>query len=155
RNMADKRISELDPAGPLTGNELIELAQQVGSELESVQAPLQSVAQQLALQGPEGTPGAEGDDGWSPILAAMRDGARRVLQVSGWAGGSGTAPASGQFVGDAGLVGNISNAADIRGAQGPQGDLGLPGDQGPQGNPGTPGSDGDDGWSPIFAIVSD
>src|SRR5262245_50211008 len=159
--MVDKRISELDPAGPLTGNELVELAQQVGGELESVQTPLRAIVQQLAQQGPQGvqgepgTPGAGGDDGWSPILAAVNDGARRVLQVSAWTGGSGTAPASGQFVGAAGLVGNISNAIDIRGSQGPQGAQGLTGDQGPQGTAGAPGSDGDDGWSPVFAVVND
>ena len=108
--MADKRISELDPAGPLTGNELVELAQQVGSELESVQAPLQAVVEQLALQGPQGpqgddgpqgaqgqpgAPGREGNDGWSPVLAVVSDSARRVLQVTGWTGGTGTPPASG------------------------------------------------------------
>jgi hypothetical protein len=156
--MVDKRISELDPAGPLTGDELVELAQQAGAELESVQAPLQAIVQQLALQGPQGAPGApgqEGSDGWSPILAVVTDGARRVLQVTAWTGGSSTPPASGQFVGAAGLVGNIGNAIDVRGSQGQQGDQGQPGGQGPQGNPGAPGSDGEDGWSPIFAIVSD
>jgi hypothetical protein len=61
--MVDKRISELEPAGPLTGNELVEIAQQVGSELESVQAPLQAIVQQLALQGPQGPQGDDGPQG--------------------------------------------------------------------------------------------
>ena len=165
--MVDKRISELDAAGPLTGDELVELSQEVGGELESVQAPLQAIVQQLALQGPQGddgpqglqgqpgAPGADGDNGWSPILASANDGARRVLQVSGWTGGAGTPPASGKYVGPSGLVDAIADAVDVRGAQGPQGSQGDPGDQGPQGNPGTPGSNGGDGWSPAFAIIND
>ena len=165
--MVDKRISELDAAGPLTGDELVELSQDVGGELESVQAPLQAIVQQLALQGPQGddgpqglqgqpgAPGADGDNGWSPILASANDGARRVLQVSGWTGGAGTPPASGKYVGPSGLVDAIADAVDVRGAQGPQGSQGDPGDEGPQGNPGTPGSNGGDGWSPAFAIIND
>src|SRR6476659_926579 len=165
--MVDKRISELDAAGPLTGDELVELSQEVGGELESVQTPLQAIVQQLALQGPQGddgpqglpgqpgAAGADGDNGWSPILASANDGARRVLQVSGWTGGAGTPPASGKYVGPSGLVDAIAVAVDVRGTQGPQGNQGEPGDQGPQGNPGTPGSNGGDGWSPAFAIISD
>jgi hypothetical protein len=165
--MVDKRISELDAAGPLTGNELVELAQQVNGELASVQTPLQAIVQQLALQGPQGdegpqgaqgtpgAPGPDGDDGWSPVPAIVSDGQRRVLQVAGWIGGAGIAPASGKYVGVAGLVDAIADAIDIRGPQGPQGSQGQPGDQGPQGNPGAPGSDGGDGWSPEFAIIAD
>ena len=52
--MANKRITELDPAGPLTGDELVELVQQIGSELDNVQSPLRDIVQQLALQGPQG-----------------------------------------------------------------------------------------------------
>src|SRR3954468_3901641 len=165
--MVDKRISELDAAGPLTGGELVELSQDVGGELASVQAPLQAIVQQLALQGPQGddgpqgaqgqpgAPGVDGDNGWSPILASANDGARRVLRVSGWTGGAGTPPASGKYVGPSGLVDAIADAVDVRGAQGPQGGQGDPGDEGPQGNPGTPGSNGANGWSPAFAIIND
>ncbi len=165
--MVDKRISELDPAGPLTGNELVELVQDVGGQLDSVQSPLQDIVQQLALQGPQGqagpsgaqgpsgASGADGSDGWSPLLAIVNDGTRRVLQLSGWTGGAGASPASGKYIGAAGLVDAIADAIDLRGSQGPQGAQGQPGVQGPQGNPGTAGSSGDDGWSPVFAIVDD
>lgn len=171
--MIDKRISELDPAGTLTGDELLELSQEVGGELTSVQAPLQAIVQQLALQGPPGddgpqgdqglpgpsgapgTPGDNGHDGWSPVLAAANDGARRVLQVIDWTGGAGTPPPSTKYVGAAGLVDAIADAVDVRGPQGLQGDQGLPGDLGPQGNPGAAGSNGTDGWSPAFAVISD
>jgi hypothetical protein len=56
--------------------------------------------------------------GWSPILAVVADGARRVLQVTGWSGGSGTAPATGLYVGATGYVSNIADAVDIRGDSG-------------------------------------
>ena len=182
--MVDKRITELDPAGPLTGNELVELVQQVGSELDNVQAPLHAIVDQLALQGPpgaqgqqglqgvqgaagptgsqgaqgsvgptgiNGTDGTDGDDGWSPVFTIVSDGARRVLQVTSWTGATGTPPASGQYVGTAGLVADIGDAVDIRGPQGEQGTEGLQGsqgttgpqgDQGPQGNPGPAGAQG-------------
>jgi len=231
--MADKRISELDPAGLLTGDELVELVQQAGSKLDNVRSPLREIVEQLSLQGPQGLPGepgpqgesgpqgpqglqgqqgepgpagiqgsagpsgtqgpagadgapgidgVDGDDGWSPVFAVVSDGARRILQVTGWSGGTGTPPASGQYVGATGLVNDIADAVDIRGPQGQQGEpgsqgaLGPPGAQGPQGiqgpqgEPGpqgpqgpagtdgidgTNGADGDDGWSPGFAVVSD
>ncbi|HEX7824951.1 MAG TPA: hypothetical protein VF477_08625 [Mycobacterium sp.] len=68
--------------------------------------------------GPQGNPGA---DGWTPRLAIVSDGARRVQQVSSWVGGTGTPPASGSYVGAAGLVTDIADAIDIRGSQGAAG----------------------------------
>lgn len=168
--MANKRITDLDPAGPLTGNELVELTQQVGGQLGSVKAPLRGIVEQLALQGPqgpqgaqgpEGTPGdagGDGNDGWSPVVAVVADGARRVLQVTAWLAGNGVPPASSQFIGSTGLVDAIADAVDIRGSQGLQGapgQQGLQGAPGDPGQPGAPGNDGDDGWSPVFAAVSD
>ena len=58
--MVDKRISELDPAGPLTGDELVELVQEVGSKLDNVRSPLRDIVEQLALQGPQGLQGEPG-----------------------------------------------------------------------------------------------
>lgn len=56
--------------------------------------------------------------GWSPILAVASDGARRVLQVVGWEGGTGTAPATGLYVGASGYVSNIADGVDIAGGAG-------------------------------------
>ena len=66
-----------------------------------------------------GEDGTDGDDGWAPILAIVTDGARRVQQVVDWAGGTGTKPATGDFVGPTGLVSDIALAVDIRGPEGP------------------------------------
>lgn len=66
-----------------------------------------------------GEDGADGDDGWSPILAIVVDLDRRVLQVTDWAGGTGTKPATGDYIGPTGLVSDIAQAVDIRGPQGP------------------------------------
>lgn len=85
------------------------------------------------IQGAQGPQGEQGFDGWSPILAVVVDGERRVLQVTDWTGGEGTKPAVGSYIGAAGLVALIGDAVDIRGAQGIQG---VQGEQGPQGETG-------------------
>lgn len=65
--------------------------------------------------------GGSGDNGWSPILTLVTDGSRRVLQVSDWTGGQGTKPATGQYIGAAGLTSTIGDAVDIRGTDGEDG----------------------------------
>lgn len=62
--------------------------------------------------------GPSGLNGWTPVLAIVSDGNRRVQQVSDWTGGSGTKPAIGLYVGTSGFVADIANAVDIRGASG-------------------------------------
>lgn len=62
--------------------------------------------------------GASGSNGWSPILAVITDGDRRVLQVIDWTGGTGTKPTSGLYVGSTGLVVPIASGVDIRGPAG-------------------------------------
>lgn len=87
---------------------------------------------QLALTAavvPTGT----GYDGWSPVLAVVADGVRRVLQVADWTGGEGTAPALGLYVGAAGLVATAAEAVDIRGATGATGNTGAAGSTGATG----------------------
>ena len=71
--------------------------------------------------GATGATGTDGDDGWSPIFSAADDGARRVLQVSDWTGGTGTKPTTGLYVGASGLTAVIGDAVDIRGATGAAG----------------------------------
>ena len=99
--------------------------------------------------GTDGANGAAGNKGWSPAVAIVSDGARRVLQVTDWVGGEGTKPATGSYVGATGLVALIADAVDIRGptgAQGIQGDAGATGSTGAAGN---------NGWAPILAVVTD
>ena len=85
--------------------------------------------------GTAGPPGPEGDDGWSPLLALVADGDRRVLQLQSWEGGEGNLPAGvGEYLGLTGLVTTIGDGVDIRGIA---------------------GVDGVDGWSPVFAAVAD
>lgn len=64
------------------------------------------------------TAGVAGTNGWSPVLAVVTDGERRVLGVSGWTGGTGSPPASGLYVGASGLVSDIAEGVNIRGAAG-------------------------------------
>lgn len=78
---------------------------------------------------PRGDVGATGDKGWSPVLATVTDGQRRVLQISDWTGGQGTKPATGSYIGPTGLVPDAASAVDIRGAQGPSGSV-TDGDKG-------------------------
>ncbi|MDP2376540.1 hypothetical protein, partial [Reyranella sp.] len=78
-----------------------------------------------------GGPGLDGGDGWTPVLAVVVDGPRRVYQVADWTGGTGTKPAVGLYVGEAGLVADIADGVAVGGV------------------------DGDDGWAPVLAIVAD
>lgn len=103
-------------------------------------SPTGSATEYLNRQGEWATPaggGGSGTNGWTPVLAIVTDGTRRVQQVTDWTGGTGTKPATGQYVGAGGLVSNIADAVDIRGAQGATGTTGATGPQGPQGEPGT------------------
>jgi hypothetical protein len=93
---------------------------------------------------PAGGPGG-GLDGWSPILAVVNDGERRVHQVVNWTGGSGTKPAAGSYVGPSGLVALIGDAVDVRGAVGATGSTGPQGPQGEQGPAGPQGEQGPQG----------
>ena len=70
--------------------------------------------------------GVPGRDGWAPAIAAVPDGARRVLQVLDWIGGQGPKPATG-YIGAAGIVADIANATDFRGGSGQDGEDGANG----------------------------
>lgn len=61
----------------------------------------------------------KGDRGWVPVLAAVTDGTRRVHRIVDWSGGEGVKPATGSYVGAAGLVPDIADAVDMRGPGGP------------------------------------
>lgn len=74
------------------------------------------------IRGLTGPQGPQGDGGWSPILAVVSDGARRVYQVIDWTGGEGTKPATGSYIGPTGLVADIASAVDVRGDPG----IGVP-----------------------------
>ena len=67
------------------------------------------------------TPGDAGNDGWSPVLAAVVDGERRVWQVADWQGGTGTKPTTGKYLGPSGFVDTAAEATDVRGAKGEDG----------------------------------
>ncbi len=80
-----------------------------------------------AITGSNGTNGTNGTNGWSPVLAVVNDGTRRVFQVADWTGGQGTKPTTGQYVGASGLVSDIASAVDVRGATGATGGTGATG----------------------------
>lgn len=74
----------------------------------------------IQSKGVQGVKGDKGDNikGWSPMLANVRDGERRVLQVYDWQGGDGEKPPAGLYVGESGLTPDISLALDVRGPPG-------------------------------------
>lgn len=57
--------------------------------------------------------GSAGSNGWSPTFAIVDDGARRVVQVPDWTGGTGTKPTTGLYIGSIGLVSNIADGVDL------------------------------------------
>src|SRR5690606_37750449 len=75
-------------------------------------------------KGDTGAAGADGEDGWTPEFAIVSDDERRVVQIVDWAGGTGTKPATGDYIGASGLVSDIAEAIDIRGATGETGQAG-------------------------------
>lgn len=89
-----------------------------------------------SLRGATGSTGTNGTNGWSPVLAIVSRGDDNVLQVTGWTGGTGTAPTTLGYISPTGIVTNINNASNIRG---------LRGIQGVQGETGATGSAGVDG----------
>ncbi len=79
---------------------------------------------QQGLEGVAGLSGLKGDlglDGWTPTMAVVEDRDRRVLKVTGWTGGTGTAPEAGLYLGKRGFVRDIQDATDIRGPRGVDG----------------------------------
>lgn len=72
-------------------------------------------SQTLNLTLPKGDTGGAG---WTPVFAVVADGARYVQQVVDWVGGTGTKPATGEYVGPSGFVTAIGDAVNIRGASG-------------------------------------
>lgn len=54
--------------------------------------------------------------GWSPILALVADGNRKVLQVIGYLGGTGTTPATGLYIGANGYTADITQAVNVSSA---------------------------------------
>ena len=85
-------------------------------------APRPVVIQHPGVQGRPGLKGGAGDpghNGWSPVLASVADGERRVHQIVGWSGGEGDAPAIGGYIGPGGIVADIAAASNVRGPPGP------------------------------------
>ena len=85
---------------------------QTAAETAETNAEAAEAAAQVIL---DAVIAAGGYDGYSPILAVAVDGARRVLQITGWTGGSGTVPGLG-YIGPSGIVATAAEATDIRGS---------------------------------------
>ena len=64
---------------------------------------------------------ARGPQGWTPVVAVVTDGTRRVLQITDWTGGGGTKPTVTGFIGATGIVATAALAVDIRGSIGATG----------------------------------
>ena len=91
--------------------------------LQGLQGPKGDTGLQ-GIQGPKGDTGSQGVQGlaglhgWTPKFAVVTDGTRRVQQVVDWFGGTGSKPATGEYVGATGLVATAALAVDIRGPSG-------------------------------------
>ncbi|WDR00880.1 hypothetical protein PSC71_09145 [Devosia sp. J2-20] len=77
---------------------------------------------ELAVEkGDTGGQGDQGDKGWSPQIVVVSDGTRRVHQLAGYVGGTGTAPTAnvGEYLkGDGTFTATIGDAAEMRGPAG-------------------------------------
>ena len=99
----------------------------------------------------EGINGEDGANGWSPQIAIITDGDRRVQQIVGWTGGDGDPPETG-YVSPSGIVQNISDATDLSGGVGPQGPVGPSGPRGIQGERGEQGIQGIQGPAGVDGV---
>ncbi len=101
------------------------------STCQPVVQNLTTILTQLA----QGSPGVNGTNGWSPVFAAEADGARRVLKIVAYVGGTGSAPSvpADPYVTASGY-GVLASAIDFRGAA---------------------GANGSNGWAPVFALEID
>ena len=134
RSDGARRVLRLDGWLGGTGNEPAGTGQYIGQN--GLVTSISSAIDIRGTAGLDGT-GAGGANGWSPQFSVRLDGARRVLRLDGWVGGTGNQPSgTGQYLGQNGLVTNISNAVDIRGSIGLRGLTGSTGSPGAQGNPG-------------------
>lgn len=96
---------------------------------EANSSAIAAVSNSNSSSGGKGSPGEDGANGWSPELAVVADGERRVFRLIGWLSGSGETPGhEGEYLGATGFVTAIGEATDIRGPQGPQGEQGPPGE---------------------------
>jgi hypothetical protein len=109
--------NSMDAVIDMNSNKIVNLA----TPTNAADAATKDYVDSVAAGGLQGANGTDGEDGWSPILAVVSDGSRRVLQVVDWTGGTGAKPATGNYVGPSGLVVSIGSAVDIRGAQGTSG----------------------------------
>ncbi len=121
-DMTDQEIAE-QIAENITSNGLRDLT---GAELREVLLALNDnkannseIARlEQLIEEISGMPGTNGTNGWSPVLAVVVDGARRVYQVVAWIGGSGTPPPVNKFLGPTDWVNTAAEAVDVRGPAG-------------------------------------
>lgn len=123
-----------------SGSQFVQYQRRVGTEWVNNNQAVSGIRGQRGVDGSDGVDGTDGNNGWSPVLAIVSDGTRRVFQVNDWQGGEGTKPTTGMYVGNSGLVTDIAQAVDVRGATGATG---------AQGNAGADGADGTDGTDGI------
>lgn len=65
----------------------------------------------------DGINGANGVNGWTPVLAPEQDGTRTLLKVMDWAGGSGTKPQAGMYLATTGYVAAKADAFNFNSAK--------------------------------------
>ncbi|MGA0561684.1 hypothetical protein ACO2RV_04485 [Ancylobacter sp. VNQ12] len=110
--------SEMVEALPLGQNTAVDVFRHVDGRREKIGATSIEVmgagkykgASQMVVLGPV----LQGPPGWTPILAMVEDGARTVMQVQDWIGGSGTKPAAPVYIGATGLVATAAEASDLK-----------------------------------------
>ena len=68
---------------------------------------------------------------WVPVMRVVTRGAKKILHVSDWSGGTGRKPTTG-YIGQNGIVTSAAQAADISVAVGPQGPRGRDGAPAPR-----------------------
>jgi len=112
---SDAQATATDRATVLTARgEAVQGAVDALAAADAVEGHVEAAAAILALVEEHG-------NGWTPAIANVIDGDRRVQRIVSWSGGVGTMPAVG-YVGATGIVATPTEATDLRGGRGADGD---------------------------------
>ena len=103
---------------------MAQLPYATATEFDALQMQVQTL---MRMPGPAGLPGEDGDNGYTPSIRVVSDGARRVLQIYNYDESDGREPTVQPYLGAGFQTSDINDAVDIRGPQGIQGVQGVAG----------------------------
>ena len=135
--MATVELTQVTPSQPNTQTRLVGFDADNVAEVYGI-AKLAELIKEINGQTGGGGTGNDGANGWSPIFRLVPSGTNVFIEITGWTGGAGDAPAIG-YLTSSGVAPTFENAVNVRGPAGTSSN----------------GTDGNHGWTPTFTIEQD